>query len=292
MESCSIVIPVYDEQEKIRPAVKQLKEEMNKLDLVYEIIVVNDGSTDDTEKAIEGLEVRLVTHPERVGYGKALQNGILKAQYEHVAIIDADGTYPIKAFGELWKYAKDYDMVVGARQGKYYKGPFIRNPARQIYLWLIWCVAGKKIPDANSGFRIFKKSIILPLFSHLCLGYSFTTTLTLHLLFRGYLVKFVPIEYYKRSGKSKVRPIRDSLGTLKIIFQAIMLYNPIRAISPLWMLFLAGGIFSLIWYLLKDSNTISLIISISCIGFSSLIFVAGLIADLLVNLERLNERHQ
>ena len=89
-----------------------------------------------------------------------------------------------------------------------------------------------------------------------------------------------------------MRPIRDSLGMLKIIIQTIMLYNPMKAISSLWILFLVGGIFSLIWYLLKDNNTISLIISISCIGFSSLIFVTGLIADLLVNLKNLNERHQ
>ncbi|MBN3038356.1 MAG: glycosyltransferase family 2 protein [Candidatus Omnitrophica bacterium] len=289
MEGCSIVIPVYNEQEKVRSTIEQLKDEAGKLGLDHEIIVINDGSTDDTAKAIRGSDVKLITHPQRSGYGKAIQSGILSSKHEHVVIIDADGTYPIESLGKLWKFAKDYDMVVGARKGKYYKGSIIKNPARQIYLWLIWYVTGKKVPDANSGFRIFKKSVILPFFSHLCLGYSFTTTLTLYLLSRGHFVKFVPIKYYKRSGRSKVRHIRDSLGTLQIIIQAIMLYNPIKAILPLFLLFFIFGSSSIFWYMFRDNNTAFFTAGIFSFGISALIFVAGLIADLLVNLKHLKE---
>jgi glycosyltransferase involved in cell wall biosynthesis len=229
VQGVSIVMPALNEAEAIGEQIAALQKVLGTLDVPSEVIVVDDGSTDGTGDLAEKAGARVVTNPINSGYGASLKRGIQASRYEHIVICDADGTYPVDRIPDLLKESeRGFDMVVGARTGKYYRGSLLKHPWRLFYLELCRFVTGVKIPDANSGLRVFKKSLVLEFFDDLCLGYSFTTTLTLAMLSRGSFVKFMPIDYMKRIGKSKVRFFIDALRTAQLIVQTILLYNPIK----------------------------------------------------------------
>jgi glycosyltransferase involved in cell wall biosynthesis len=246
--SCSIVIPVYNEEKKILDTLNEIQEAFAKSSIAeYEIIVVDDGSTDDTARISKEsrLPVCLVSHEQNKGYGASLKSGIRKSRYETIAITDADGTYPVKEIPRFYSEMADCDMVVGARTGKQVKIPLVRRPAKWLLAKLANYLAETKIPDMNSGLRLFKKSDVLRLFSILPNGFSFTTTLTLAMLTNDMHVKFLPINYMKRKGKSKIRPIRDTLNFVRLIVRTILYFNPLKVFVPIaMMLFLLSlGIF-------------------------------------------------
>jgi glycosyltransferase involved in cell wall biosynthesis len=225
----SIVIPAFNEAEAITSQVQTIRDAVAGLAIPWEVIVVDDGSTDDTGALAERAGAIVLRHPANAGYGASLKRGIQAARHEHIVICDADGTYPVGRIPDLVREAdQGFDMVVGARTGRYYRGSLMRHPWRLVYLELCRFVTGVRIPDANSGLRIFRKRLALEVFDDLCAGYSFTTTLTLALLSRGAFVRFVPIDYGKRIGRSKVRFLVDALRTAQLIVQAILIYNPIK----------------------------------------------------------------
>ena len=157
----SIIIPAYNEEKSIVSVLKEIEDVMNRSRLGYEIIVVNDGSTDRTREVLKssGLNIKVVSHRVNRGYGASLKTGICNAQHEIVVITDADGTYPSERIPELVDYIKDYDMVVGARTGANVKVPLIRKPAKWVINRLAIYLTGMKIPDINSGLRVMKKTI-------------------------------------------------------------------------------------------------------------------------------------
>ncbi len=237
MNNYSIVIPAYNESNAIGKVVNDLLVLGRKSGLNLEIVVVDDSSTDNTVQVVSKFSVRLVKNLQNFGYGFSIKNGIAHSSHENIIIIDADGSYPVNAIpGLAVIYEKGYDMVVGARQGKFYRGSFIKYPARLIFLWLAEFIAGRKIPDVNSGLRIFRKNIYQKYADTLCGTFSFTTTLTLAMLLNFNSVHYQPIDYYERIGKSKVRYIRDTLRTGQILVETILLYNPIK----LYLLLSAG----------------------------------------------------
>ena len=198
----SIIIPVYNEEFSIIEVLTQIAAVMKNSEIPYEIIVVNDGSKDNTAKVLSesNLKIRLITHELNEGYGSALKTGIKNAIYDYITIIDADGTYPAEKIPELLKYMQgyNYDMVVGARVGKKVKIPIIRIPAKWFINKIANYLSGTKIPDLNSGLRIIKKGFIEKYMHLLPDGFSFTTTITLALLTNNYRVGYIPIDYYKR----------------------------------------------------------------------------------------------
>jgi len=228
----SIVIPVFNEEVAIGKTIQEIFNTMNKCPEIeeFEIIVVNDGSTDGTKEVLNGFgeTIRVISHPENIGYGSSLKDGIKEAKYELIITTDADGTYPVADIPRLIEYADNYDMVVGARSGKAYKGGIFKYPARKVFKWLCEFTTGRKIPDINSGFRLFKKSKVLRFLPGICQGFSFSTSLTLAMLLSGCFVKYIPIEYYNREGKSKVKHFRDTLRASQIIVETILYYNPIK----------------------------------------------------------------
>lgn len=229
LDGLSIVVPAYNEADAIQPQIAQIREIMAKVTLPWELIVVDDGSSDGTGALATKAGARVIENPGNAGYGASLKRGILAARYDMIAICDADGTYPVDRLPDLIRDAeRGFDMVVGARTGRYYRGSLLKHPWRLVYLELCRFVTGVKIPDANSGLRLFRKKLALDVFDDLCAGYSFTTTLTLALLSRRAFVKFVPIDYGARIGKSKVRFFIDALRTAQLVLQAIVLYNPIK----------------------------------------------------------------
>ncbi|MCP4428301.1 MAG: glycosyltransferase family 2 protein, partial [Chloroflexi bacterium] len=214
----SIVIPAYNESEAILSTLEKIKKVTAGANLVSEIIVVDDGSTDDTAVSIRQVfGVRLLEHPQNKGYGASLKTGIRQAQYENVVIIDADGTYPIEMIPVLAEKMNNYDMVVGARTGETVQIPPIRRPAKWALTRLANYLSGMEIPDLNSGLRAFKRDVAINYFRLLPSGFSFTTSITLALLTNDYNVLYIPIDYFERTGKSKIRPFRDTINFFSLV---------------------------------------------------------------------------
>lgn len=227
MLSYSIVIPAYNEADGIGDTLKEIF--ALRLPCSYEVIVVNDASKDNTAEKAKEFGIRLINNVQNSGYGYSLKHGIQSAVYENIIILDADGTYPVSSIPEMInEFEKGYDMVVGARQGKYYHGTLFKRVARFFFKKLSEFTSGRKIPDINSGFRVFRKDVAIKFFKALSSGFSFTTTITLAFMLNSYSVKYLPVPYQKRAGSSKVRYVRDTLRSAQIIIEAIVLYNPLK----------------------------------------------------------------
>jgi glycosyltransferase involved in cell wall biosynthesis len=234
----TIVVPVHNEIESIEGTLTALCDLREALTDNLEIILVDDGSCDGTEKLLAAKpepDWRVIRHRERRGYGRSLKSGIAAAAYDVIAITDADGTYPIEKLPTLIKELRDNDcdMVVGARTGKSVKIPLARRPARWVLQRLANFLSGKKIPDLNSGMRVMRKTSLEKFIRILPDGFSFTTTLTLGMLTNGCDVKFLPIDYHQRKGHSKIRPIYDTLNFLQLIARTVLYFNPLRIFMPL-----------------------------------------------------------
>jgi len=283
MKNLSVIIPAYNEEKIIEQTIQDLKKELVKLDLDYEIIVADDGSTDRTKEILEKIEgIKLINHPYNKGYGAALKSGIEKAKYDNLLFFDADGQHKTEYISEFIKYIDNFDMVAGTRVG--YKGPLIRQPGKKILQWLANYLSKQKIPDINCGFRIVKKEPILKFIHLLCDGFSFSTTSILLFLTDGLAVKYVPIAINKREGKSKVRP-KHAFDTLIFILRTILLSSPLRVFLPISLLLFLGAVISGLYDIILtpfniSDTTVLLLIS------SILIFFFGLLADQIASLRK------
>ncbi|MBI2575335.1 glycosyltransferase family 2 protein [Candidatus Woesearchaeota archaeon] len=279
----SVIIPVYNEEKAVASTIERVKKAMNRQKQQYEIIAVNDGSTDNSEKILrQAAGIRIASHPYNLGYGAALKTGLRNAKGEFVLITDADGTYPVESIPELLKYTGQYDMVVGARTGK--NVPNMRKPAKAIIGLLANILTGKKIPDLNSGFRVFRKEVAMQ-FMHLYpSGFSFTITITLACLTNSHTVKYVPIEYSKRQGKSTISPVKDFIGFVTLIVRILTYFEPLKFfLTPAILLILAGIGYG-IYQLVTISNIAQLPVLLVLAGLQ--IGLLGLVADLIAKSRR------
>lgn len=278
----SIVIPAYNEEKSILQTLELISETL-RLEKINpsEIIVVDDGSSDNTALLAQAAGAIVVKHPHNIGYGGALKTGILKAKYNAILITDSDGTYPINRIQDLYKkYVEGFDMVVGARVGKNYRGSAIKWPMRIALRFLVEWTAGRKIPDINSGMRIFDKTKIISYFPRLCNTFSFTTSATLAYMMNGQFVTYVPIDYAERVGETHVRLWKDSLRTFQFILQAVTYYNPLKIFLLLSFCLFSLGIFSIIVGLIFKIAT-AFVMAVAAFFGCILIFALGLLADLL-----------
>lgn len=278
----SVVIPVYNEEETVLKVIEELQVSLGKIKKSYEIIVVNDGSNDNTVKFLKDMKgIVLIQHPYNKGYGSALKSGIRIAKGDLICIIDADCSYPTTAIPKLLERMGQYDMVVGARINK-----TSEKEHRKLTKWLLAKLAsylsGTKIPDLNSGMRIFKKEDAIKFFHILPSGFSFTTTITLAYLSNDYTVNYVPIDYYKRGGTSKINPIKDGLNFLFLIIRTISYFNPLKIFIPLsFFLILLGAAIIVIIQIIsvfgKNIPLSGMLLIITGIQF----LILGIIADLI-----------
>lgn len=226
----STVIPAYNEGNAIEDTVRSVGQVLSELGIQgAEFIVVDDGSADDTSERARRAGAAVVRHPHNLGYGRSLKDGIAAARNDCILIIDADLTYPSESIPSLLQeYRRGFDMVVGARTGAHYRESVIKSPLRSILKMLIEFTTGRKVPDVNSGLRLFSRAAVMEHFDHLCDTFSFTTSLTLAYMMTGRFVTYVPINYNPRVGRSKVRLLRDTLRTLQYILEALVFYNPLK----------------------------------------------------------------
>src|SRR6185437_3520748 len=175
----SIVIPAFNEGAHVAAQVGDVARIMDASGWDYEIIVVDDGSADDTAQRAAEAGAHVLSHPRNRGYGASLKHGIRRAYFDWVLITDADGTYPVAAIPDLLARADANDMVVGARTGETVQVPLVRRPAKAFLRWLASYLSGQHIPDINSGLRLMRKSLVERYEYLLPPGFSFTTTITL-----------------------------------------------------------------------------------------------------------------
>ena len=278
----SVVIPAFNEGQSIFNTVKSVKKILDTANIVpNEVIVVDDGSADKTGDLAEAGGAFVIRHPHNLGYGGSLKTGISIAKYDAIVITDSDGTYPIDRIPDLYsKYKEGFDMVVGSRVGKTYRGSAIKWPMRILLRFLVEWTAGRKIPDINSGMRIFSKGKIMTYFPRLCNTFSFTTSATLAYMMNSQFVTYVPIDYAERIGVTHVRLWRDSLRTFQFILQAVTYYNPLKIFLLLSFFCFSVALISILIGVIFHIAT-AFLMGVAGILGGILIFALGLLADLL-----------
>ena len=235
----SLVVPAYNESGAILRVLDEASAVLATMSVPAEIIVVDDASRDDTAALVATRRgVRLLENPVNLGYGHSLLRGIAVAKGDVIAICDADGSYDPAILPELLaRIEKGVDHAIAARTGAWFNRPFLR---RTVYRWLCQYVVGTRVPDANSGLRVFRREVVDSVRADLCLGFSFTTSLTLASFMSGYVTEFRPAGYRGRVGRSHVR-FRDTLRTAQYLFQLVAAYNPLKLFFPLVVGLLAAG---------------------------------------------------
>jgi glycosyltransferase involved in cell wall biosynthesis len=275
----SVIMPAYNESGTIGYLLDA------SLDLArvhnWEIIVVDDASTDDTADKIrqraDGRCLKLITHKRNRGYGGALKTGIRAASSSRVATMDSDGQHDPNDLVRLLPLLDEYDLVVGIRTSLIHSPPF-RMPGKWILKWLADYLSGQKIPDLNSGLRLFRTELLRK-YLHLCPdGFSFSTTTTLVFLNRGYAVAYEPITIHPRSksGKSTVQ-VSTGFATLILILRIMSLFQPLRVYIPASVfLGIAGAVWGLPYIILQRGISIGALLLIIT---SILLFFFGLLTD-------------
>lgn len=271
----SIIIPAYNEAGAIGEVLDGIRA-LNRSEII-EVIVIDDCSTDGTKDKIEPNQAIVLSNIQNFGYGYSLKRGITAAKGSDIIIMDADGSYPVEELPKLIsEYEKGFNMVVGARQGSQYHGSLLKRAARLCFRMVSEFTTGRRIPDINSGLRIFNRGLAMSFFNTLSSGFSFTTTITLAYMLNSYSVRYLPIAYRKRAGRSKVKYFRDTLRSAQIIVEAIACYNPLKLFILCSGVIMLSGITLVIVSLLCPMFPALLVFLV--IAFSVIAFAIGLIA--------------
>jgi glycosyltransferase involved in cell wall biosynthesis len=227
-DSLTVIIPAFNEAAGIGAVLDELKQECSAF--VTTIIVIDDGSLDDTGRVARERGVEVIRHPANLGYGASLKTGLRRADSTHVATFDADGQHRAADLKRLWDAREGGAMIVGARQ-QLIHSPLWRMPGKWILGALATYLVKRPIPDLNSGLRLLTRDVAMR-YMHLCpRGFSMSTTLTMAVMSRGWPVTFVPIDVRPRQGRSTVT-VTTGLETLVLLLRIICLFNPLRLFVP------------------------------------------------------------
>ena len=224
----TIIVPVYNEEPAIPDFHKQMTDAMDKSGIAYELLYIDDGSTDCTGLLLNRLGANVLHLERNMGYGAAIKVGIKNSSSETLAIIDCDGTYDPYDLVKLYRLMDKSDMVVGERPPQ--KG--FRGLSKSFLNAIASYAVSYRIPDLNCGLRVFTRELVLDLLKMLPNGFSFTSTLTMGALYNPSRVRFLSIQYSKRTGKSKIRPLGAFLGFLMLISRTTILFNPLKFFIP------------------------------------------------------------
>jgi polyisoprenyl-phosphate glycosyltransferase len=240
----TVVLPCFNERDHVEQEVKRIRAALEGAGLSYELICVDDGSTDGTREVLQTISgIRVILLPRNQGSGTARRIGTQQARGQVVVWTDADMTYPNELIPELVGQLDDtYDQVVGARKSEAGSYRLVRVPAKWAIRKLAAYLTNTEIPDLNSGLRAFKRAVALPYLRLLPAGFSCVTTITLAFLSNGHPVKYVPIDYFKRSGRSKFHPLKDAYNYILQVLRMVMYFNPLRVLMPVALTLLAATV--------------------------------------------------
>ncbi len=282
----SIVIPVYNEEEAIGDDLDTIMATMEGSSYTYEVVVVDDGSTDRTADIARAKGVKVIQHPINRGTGAARRTGIVQARGEIIVMTDGDGTYPNQDIPRLLEYLPAFDQVVGARTSEQGSFRFLRAPAKWFIRKLACYLTGMDIPDLNSGLRAFKREVMLKFLYLIPDGFSCVSTMTLAFLCNGYTIKYVPIDYYKRIGRSKFHPINDTYNYLLTVVRMVMYFNPLKVFLPISLFLTLIGTVKLIRDMLVYRNLYFPGVTVMIVLTAIQVTAIGLLADLIVRKSR------
>jgi len=233
----TLIIPAYNESATIGRVLKELGRPVG----CAEIIVIDDGSNDDTAKIASESGAKVFSHQRNRGYGAALKTGISLAKTEIVIIYDCDGQHRPEDLEKIAKIADQYDMVVGARE-KGSQKDWLRMPAKKILNFFADILSDYKIPDLNSGLRSYKTAVIKKYLHLMPDGFSMSTTSTITLLKMGHNVKYIPIVTRGRTGGKSTIKIKDAFRIVMLILNLIVLFNPQKIFIPVSLFFFSLGV--------------------------------------------------
>ncbi|MDE7446443.1 MAG: glycosyltransferase family 2 protein [Lachnospiraceae bacterium] len=278
--SVSIIIPAYNEAAAIKMVLSELLSETAKWEETLEIVVINDGSSDDTAQIVGEVEgVRLINHRKNKGYGAALKTGIREATGDIIAWYDADGQHrPEDLLKVITKMnEEDLDYCIGIRDKDSYEEKS-RRFGKSVLKKILRFITKEELKDFNSGMRAFKKEVILPYLSLLPDTFGASTVTTLLMLEQEFHGGEVSITVRKRTGKSSVKQVRDGFRTIALILQIIILFQPMRILGKCGIIMcVAGGVYG-IWRAVQWSNGIPTLASILIVfGFQLICF--GVLSD-------------
>ncbi|MDD5723907.1 MAG: glycosyltransferase family 2 protein [Syntrophales bacterium] len=277
MPDVSIIIPAYREEKAISGVVRNICRVMDLTGRSYEILVVDDGSDDETAAEAQKAGARILPHPYNIGNGAAVKTGIRNARGEILVTLDGDGQHSSEDIPRLLDKMDVYDMAVGARRSDS-KRSFLRRAANRIYNWFATYMCGRRIEDLTSGFRAVKTDIARRFLSLLPNTFSYPTTITMAVIRSGYSLVYVPITTNRRVGVSKIRPIRDGSRFFLIIVKIATLFSPMRIFLPvsaiMFLLGLGYGLFKIFFMGGRYGPTSAMLMTVSVV-----VFMVGLVSE-------------
>ncbi len=273
--SVSVVIPAYNEAATVGDVVRAVLGTCDAMGCAHEVIVVDDGSTDNTSTLAADAGALVLRHSTNTGYGASLKTGIRHAKYSTVVTLDADGQHDPQDIKRLLAERKHAEMVVGARKGTS-GSPLWRKPGKKVIGWLANHLTRRNIPDLNSGFRAINRMLILKYLPIMPNGFSFSTTSTIALMHSGHNVCYVPITVNSRASNSTVT-IYDGFYTILLIFRLITLFSPLRICLPVSFVTAAVAVYYIAnGYISSGSASIRGILALLASVF---FFLFGLLLD-------------
>jgi len=268
----TILLPAYNEEQVIGQTIGKI----HSLYPDFEILVVDDGSTDNTMQEAMAAGANVWPHPYNMGNGAAIKSGLRTAQGDWIIMMDADGQHSPEDIARFLEYKDQYDMVVGART-KSSETSMHRDIANKVYNWFASYVTKFPIEDLTSGFRMVKKSVAEQFIYLLPNTFSYPTTLTMAYLRSGFTVKYIPITTKQRVGKSKIKLLQDGSRFFLIITKVASLFSPLRVFLPV-----SAGLFLLgVFYYAYTFCTQGRFTNMSALLFTSslITFMMGLVSE-------------
>lgn len=282
----SIVLPVFNEAGHLDDEIERIRKTMDDSRYSYEILVVDDGSTDGSSERLRRIDgIRLLQFATNRGSGSARKYGTQAARGTVVVWTDVDMTYPNDTIPELVGQMEGFDQVVGARTSEEGTIKLLRGPAKWVIRRLASYLTGVRIPDLNSGFRAFRREVSLPYLHLLPRGFSCVTTLTMSFLSNGYSIRYVPIDYAARAGESKFHWWKDTKRYLIQVVRMTLMWEPMRVFGPPGAVLGLVGVGKLIYDLVdKDFRVATNTVVILGVAFA--LGLIGMISDLMVQLNK------
>ena len=279
----SIIVPAYDEGAAVADVVAALRA----CAPWKEILVIDDGSTDETSRWAQDAGARVIRHPYNKGNGAAIKTGIRHASGEWILILDADGQHQPDDAVRLVGWLGEYDLVIGARSSES-QATAVRRLGNDLLNALAGHLAERKIPDLTSGFRAARREHLMEFLHLLPNGFSTPTTTTLAFLRAGYNVRFEPVEARQRAGLSKIRLARDGARFFLILLKVITIFSPRKVFVPISAAAFGLGVVYGVWTVYRDSRIPNG--AVLLLMFAVVVFLVGLVSEQVATLRFQGQR--